>query len=268
MMFFFINCFKLINDYEDNAENYDNKLEDGDGLLIWVHIEASWDGPTKSAQAGCVQVGCHYHLQSTFWPGHSWLNRGISLFKKNSIDFPFKSGPCFSFTWPKKVHHLSSDGSTDVNNRPRVLVTLALALAEAIPESGVYCAGSITSSGLQRSPSQAATSQVWAFTPNKMCLFHGNCAHCTFLLNEKTGHWYHPCVATMSSGSPAGINIPSKAWSSDIFDTFVLLIYIQMIIKARSDHQRNYDPHLTQLIWWKVTWLGFLTTPSLEPRNT
>ena len=191
-------------------------------------------------------------------------------FKKNSIDFPFKSGPCFSFTWPKKVHHLSSDGSTDVNNRPRVLVTLALALAEAIPESGVYCAGSITSSGFQRSPSQAATSQVWAFTPNKMCLFHGNCAHCTFLLNEKTGHWYHPCVATMSSGSPAGINIPSKAWSSDIFDTFVLLIYIQMIIKARSDHQRNsnYDPHLTPLIWWKVTWLGFLTTPSLEPRNT
>ena len=34
MMFFFINCFKLINDDEDNAENYDNELEDGDGLLI------------------------------------------------------------------------------------------------------------------------------------------------------------------------------------------------------------------------------------------
>ena len=60
----------------------------------------------------------------------------------------------------KKVYHLSSDGSAYVNNRPRVLVTLALALAEAIPESGVYCAGSITSSGLQRSPSQAAISQV------------------------------------------------------------------------------------------------------------
>ena len=34
MIFFFINCFKSINDDEDNAENYDNELEDGDGLLI------------------------------------------------------------------------------------------------------------------------------------------------------------------------------------------------------------------------------------------
>ena len=33
-------------------------------LLVGVHVEASRDGPAKSAQAWCVQVGCHDHLKS------------------------------------------------------------------------------------------------------------------------------------------------------------------------------------------------------------
>lgn len=136
------------------------------------------------------------------------------------------------------LHHLPSDGCIDVNKPGWVLVTLEAALGEAVPWSVDHCEGSIMSSGTQPGSSEDP----------------GACALLTARENIVT------ILVIFLEQYSLGHTMQNRQY------------LFCPIVKYRS-HSWQRCKYLLQ---WKtedyfhvfVTWLGFFTTPSLDPRNT